>query len=97
MQTIATDTTKAITALKILADATRFHILELLFSSSDGLCVYEVAEAVAISHSAASHQLSKLEAHNIVESFKEGQMVCYKICNSELSNSIKKIMDTVAV
>lgn len=86
--------TKAITVLKILSDPTRFRILSMLLDSPEGLCVYEIAEGVGISHSAASHQLAKLEAHGIVESFREGQTVCYELRDSELTDSLKEIMDT---
>jgi len=71
--------TKAILAFKLLSDPTRYRILSMLFGEPEGLCVYEIAEGVNISHSAASHQLAKLEAHQIVESFREGQTVCYEI------------------
>lgn len=87
--------TKAITALKILSDPTRFRILSLLSEAPEGLCVYEIAEGTNISHSAASHQLAKLEAHNVVESFREGQTVCYELHDSELTRSITRIMSAL--
>ena len=70
---------KSTTVFKILSDPTRFKILCLLVKRKKGLCVHELAEAVDISHSAVSHQLDKLEAHNIVIFFREGQVVCYEL------------------
>ncbi len=94
LQTLRFDTTKATTVFKILADVTRFNILSLLYSS-EAMCVYEIAEAVGISHSAASHQLSKLEAHGVLKSFRDGQNVCYEVRKSELSDNIRRVMNAI--
>ena len=95
MHITAQHTTKAIVALKILSDTTRLRILALLYRAPDGMCVYEIADAIGISHSAASHQLTKLEAHGVLESFRDGQNICYEICRSELSDSIQRIMNVI--
>jgi len=85
---------KATTAFKILSDPTRFRILLLLFESKEELCVTDIAKMVDISHSAASHQLSKLEAHNIVSSYRDGQTVCYEVNDNELVDNLKRAMHT---
>lgn len=85
---------KATTAFKILSDPTRFKILLFLFESEGELCVTDIAEKVSISHSAASHQLSKLEAHNIVFSYRDGQAVCYEVDDNELVNNLRQVMYT---
>lgn len=85
---------KATTAFKILSDPTRFKILLFLFESEGELCVTDIAEKVSISHSAASHQLSKLEAHNIVFSYRDGQAVCYEVNDNELVNNLRQVMYT---
>lgn len=85
---------KATTAFKILSDPTRFRILSLLFGSVGELCVTDIAKTVNISHSAASHQLSKLEAHGIVSSYRDGQTVCYEVNDNELVNNLKRVMQT---
>ncbi|MAJ97542.1 MAG: transcriptional regulator [Parcubacteria group bacterium] len=81
-----------ITAFKILSDPTRCRILCLLAASKDGMCVYELADATNISHSAASHQLSKLESHTIVQSFREGQKICYRVCDNMFTKNLFKIL-----
>ena len=83
---------KATTTFKILSDPTRFRILSLLFESKEELCVTDIAEMVNISHSAASHQLSKLEAHGIVSSYRDGQTMCYEVNDNELVDSLKRVM-----
>lgn len=83
----------AVTAFKLLSDPTRCKILYFLGKSADGMCVYELAEAVNISHSAASHQLSKLEARGVVQSFREGQKICYRVCNNRFTKKLFKALN----
>ena len=83
---------KTTAAFKLLSDPTRFKILYLLCKSEDGLCVHEVADAVPISHSAASHQLSKLEDRGVVNSFREGQSVCYRLNETPYTNELINII-----
>jgi ArsR family transcriptional regulator, lead/cadmium/zinc/bismuth-responsive transcriptional repressor len=73
---------------RMLGDQTRLAILALLFASEHDLCVQDIADAVDISHSATSHQLSKLEAWGIVRSFRMGQTVCYEIQDTEFTKRI---------
>lgn len=84
--------TKATSTFKLLSDPTRFKILYVLYKSDDGLCVHEIADAVSISHSAASHQLSKLEDKGIVNGFREGQLMCYRLSRTEYTNEIINMM-----
>lgn len=79
-------------SFKLLSDPTRLNILCLLFDNPDGLCVYEIAESVHVSQSAASHQLAKLEARGVLASFREGQMVCYAIAKNELTKNLERVM-----
>ena len=83
-------------AFKILSDPTRFRLLCLLHESHDGMCVYELAEAADISHSAASHQLSKLKLKKVLESFREGQTVCYKLRDSHFTRNLIHVMKIFA-
>ena len=84
--------TETTSTFKILSDPTRFRLLCLLHKSHDGMCVYELAEAACISHSAASHQLSKLELRGVVQSFREGQTVCYKLRSSCFTKNLIHVM-----
>ena len=87
---------KTTTAFKILSDPTRFKMLCLLSESKEGLCVGELADAVGVSHSAASHQLTKLEARGVVTSFREGQEVCYELQNDSFTRNLIRVMKTFA-
>jgi len=88
-----TDSERKIQACKLLCDPTRFAMLSALMEAPEGLCVYEIAETAGISQSAASHQLAKLEAHEVVHSYPSGQTVCYRFQeSSELGEYLKQII-----
>ena len=86
------DIIKTTTAFKILSDPTRFKMLCLLARTKEGLCVNELADAVGISQSAVSHQLSKLEARGVVASYRKGQMVCYTLQNNSFTQNLVRVM-----
>jgi ArsR family transcriptional regulator, lead/cadmium/zinc/bismuth-responsive transcriptional repressor len=83
--------TNTASSFKILADPTRFNILCKLIKSKDGMCVSEIADTVGISHSAASHQLAKLEAHSVVRSFREGQRMCYRLQKNPFTKNLIEV------
>jgi len=78
--------------IKTISDPTRLRILDVMINSSGGLCVGKIAEAADLSHSAASHQLSKLEAKEIVFSERDGQEICYFLENNAIVKQVKKII-----
>ena len=59
--------------LKILADPSRYKILELLINSNGKLCVGDIAEQSSNSPSAVSHQLAKLESAGLIKPLRNGQ------------------------
>jgi len=82
---------------RLLADPTRLRILKALFTAYDDLCVNEIAEMVGISHSATSHQLAKLDAHGIVECYREGQKICYTRAETPFMEQIEKILHILSI
>lgn len=84
--------THTTSAFRILSDPTRFRILCLLSQAEDGMCVYELADELSISHSAMSHQLSKLEMQGIVSAFREGQTVCYRLRDTTFTKNLIRVM-----
>jgi len=84
--------TKSTDAFRLLSDPTRFQILDLLFRTKKELCVGEIADAVGISHSAASHQLDKLETRGIVLCSRKGQMMCYEVNQNSLTRQLQRVM-----
>lgn len=81
---------------KILSDETRVKILGLLVRNPDGICVYEIAEAVGASHSATSHQLAKLEAKEIVECYRDGQKMCYEFSDTRQADDVKRMLQSLS-
>lgn len=77
---------------KILADETRLKILQLLFSSTEIICVNQIADIVGVSPSATSHQLAKLEARKIVTCSRSGQTMCYRIDDNKLTRMLRQII-----
>lgn len=83
------------TIARILSSKSRLKIITLILNSKEDLCVNEIAQKVPLSHSAASHQLAKLESAGIVKSHRIGQMICYTAKTSAITKKIKKIISIV--
>ena len=79
--------------MKILCNPNRFAIISLLSKSTkEDLCVNQISQKVGISQSLTSHQLSYLEASDVVVSTRMGQLVCYKLGNNSQVKTIVKIV-----
>ena len=79
----------------ILADPSRCKIIKVLAKENRGMCVYEIAEAVELTHSATSHQFNKMEDNQILTSFREGQTICYEIADTKLAKNLVKVFDMI--
>jgi len=87
---------RGVTVAKALGSRTRIKILTILLQSKKGrvdMCVKEIAEAVGLSHSATSHQLSLLADLGIVAPSRTGQTICYTITNSPTASVLTKVMN----
>ena len=91
MPTSTKSVTDIVEIAKLLSDETRVKILAML-NGTDGMCVYEIAEAVGASQSATSHQLAKLESRDIVLCFREGQKMCYEFADTKIAHNIQEIL-----
>lgn len=85
---------EAAAIFSIIADPTRCRIIKLLIEASkSGQCVYEVAESIKLTHSAASHQLNKMEDLKIVECYREGQTMCYQLTDTDFTHKLVKALE----
>lgn len=84
---------ETVSAFKILSDPTRLRVVCFLKRANEPKCVNEIAETVGISQSAASHQLAKLEAHNIVSSFRDGQTICYELLHNPETKKLLQVIE----
>jgi len=80
---------------KFLADSTRCRILLTLKKNPDGMYVYEIADAIGMSHSATSHQLATLEQGGLVTSYRNGQTVCYLLAPNNKAQRLIKALSQV--
>lgn len=62
---------------KVIGDKTRVKILYTLIDGE--LCVQEIASELEMTHSAISHQLSKLKKYRLIKSRREGKEIYYSL------------------
>lgn len=62
---------------KVIADETRVRILYLLEDNEYN--VQEIASSLGMTHSAISHQLSKLRQYRLVKARRDGKEVYYSL------------------
>lgn len=67
-----------ITVFDAFGDATRLRMIRLI-TERNNICVSELADEVGITTSGASQQLKLLEASGVVNRFRKGQKICYKV------------------
>ncbi len=67
---------------KVFGDPTRVRILCVLFESER--CVGDIAEELAMSHSAISHQLRVLKQAKLVKNRRDGKTVYYDLADSHV-------------
>ncbi len=82
--------------MKILGNANRQKILQIVYSAKKDLCVNEISELVHISQSLASHQLAYLSAHGVVKGLRMGQTMCYMPAKGELSGKLVKVLKVLS-
>lgn len=81
--------------IKILSNANRYAIMNLLLNSRKDICVHELSEQLGISQSATSHILSYLEARGVVESVRMGKTKCYVPTHTELTKKIRGVIKSL--
>lgn len=77
---------------KIISNSNRLQILKYLFEATQEVCVYQISQKVGISQSLASHQLAYLSARGVVEGYRVGQTMCYKIVNSKYAHVLSHVV-----
>jgi len=87
---------ESVLVMKILCNAHRLAIMQTLCTRKEELCVNQLADAVGISQSLASQQLSYLHARGVIEGHRYGQTICYVPSDSPLTKKIGKVLKAVA-
>ena len=78
---------------KIFGDTTRIRILFVLFEAE--VCVCDLAEALRMTQSAISHQLSILKRNKLVKSRREGKSVFYSLADDHVRAIIGQGMEHI--
>ena len=84
---------KLVKVFSALSDETRIRILKVLLERD--CCVCEVMQALDISQSRASRNLSILENAGFVSSRREGLWVVYSV-NNQSSNSVPSLLQILS-
>ena len=79
---------------KIFGDTTRVKILYALFESE--LCVNDIAQCLAMTPSAVSHQLRILKANKLVRFRREGKTVFYGLDDDHVRDIIALGLEHIA-
>lgn len=83
------------TRFAALADRTRLKVLFALIEGSE-LCVCDVAHAVDMSVSAASHHLRKLRDLKILKYRNDGKMAYYSLADRSVAKLVRQAFDRSA-
>lgn len=79
---------------KGFADPTRAHILSLLMAE-DELCVTDMAEKIALSQSAVSHQLRVLKQMHLIKFRREGKNIWYSLADDHVRTIMRMGLEHV--
>ena len=71
---------------KVFGDTTRIRILYVLFEAE--VCVCDIAEMLAMTPSAISHQLRLLKQFRLVKSRRDGKTVYYSLADDHVRSII---------
>jgi DNA-binding transcriptional ArsR family regulator len=80
-------------SFKALADPTRLMILFLLFAGER--CVGDIADHLAVTQSAISHQLRLLRSLDIVRYRKEGREVYYGLADDHVRDILQRTFEHI--
>ncbi len=86
------NTEESVRIMRILANANRLRIVETLLASKKDMCVKEIAIAVGISQSLASHQLANLSAYEVIEGHRMGHTMCYVPAKNVFAKKLFKVI-----
>ena len=78
---------------KVFGDSTRIRILFVLFEAE--VCVCDLAEALRMTQSVISHQLSILKRNKLVKSRREGKSMFYSLADDHVRTIVSQGMEHI--
>jgi DNA-binding transcriptional ArsR family regulator len=79
--------------IKAICNSNRKKIIELLDKSKTEMCVNHISSDLGIAQSLTSQQLKYLEVRDIVNGYRVGKTICYKLCKNDTTKKILKIIN----
>ncbi len=79
---------------KTLADPTRVRIITLLAEGE--ICVHELAQALAMTASAVSHQLRLLRHQGLVRARRQGRHIFYRLDDEHVLQLLQQVREHLA-
>ncbi len=79
---------------KVLGDSTRLRILHALLAGE--LCVGDLSEALSLSLSAVSHQLSVLKSARLVRHRRSGRTIRYSLSDDHVTSLLESMRTHLA-
>jgi len=89
----ATQAQQAAELFKVLGDATRVKMLQILAKRE--LCVCDIAAVIKMSQSAVSHQLRVLRGARLVKYRRDGKMAWYSINDKHVTALLRQGIEHV--
>jgi DNA-binding transcriptional ArsR family regulator len=74
-----------------LGDPTRYKMVKII-TLQPTICVSELASEVGITPAGASQHLTVLEKVGLVEPYRDGKKVCYKLLQGNANRRVLKLM-----
>ncbi len=84
------------TMFRLLADPKRLRTIQLLAANRRGLLAGEIASALRVEQSTASHLLGMLHDHDVVIFKKEGRTVRYLISAAPATKTLLRVIRAAA-
>ncbi len=78
---------------KVFGDSTRIRILYVLFDQE--LCVQDIADTLAMTQSAVSHQLKILKQAKLIKGRREGKSIFYSLADEHVRTMMGQGLDHI--
>ncbi|MBI4090083.1 MAG: winged helix-turn-helix transcriptional regulator [Candidatus Kerfeldbacteria bacterium] len=78
-------------AFSLLSDPSRYRVLKALALHPE-LCVSDLTELLNMTMPAVSHHLRLLKDADVVECWRDGQMICYRLAKTPIAAFVRRAL-----